>query len=237
MFSSWVKSGHTTLKSKNDWVIVCPKVETRGSVPKNPNTWVTVEIGLHSAKTVTRSERGKRVAERLKHGRNVGKRCPDGRNVEKRPSVTVESAKTWEKGGQTAKTSKKRGKTLSGRPKRGETVAGQPKRRETGDTSTETGERAPTAPVHTVTVANCETSGKRGETGEKRGRMAETEEKRKHDARKRTYVPRLPGSRPSRWESGRNVGKTWPNGWKRVKNLAERSKRRKTETRRTIRDG
>jgi uncharacterized protein YbbK (DUF523 family) len=83
---SWVRSVHTTLKLKNTWVIVCPKVQTRANVPKNPKTWVTVEIGQHTAKTVTRSERGKAVAERLKHGRNVGKRCPDGRNVKKRSS-------------------------------------------------------------------------------------------------------------------------------------------------------
>lgn len=72
------KVGTHHIELNNTWVIVCPKVEMRGNVPKNPNTRVTVEIGQHTAKTVvTRPERGKAVAERLKHGRNVGKRCPE----------------------------------------------------------------------------------------------------------------------------------------------------------------
>jgi hypothetical protein len=124
MFSSWVKSGHTTLKSKNDWVIVCPKVETRGNVPKNPNTRVTVEIGHHLSQNIghtagTWENDGRTAKTWEKRGKTVSGRP----KREKTAELTVESAETWENRGK----GRNMGKRWN-RPKRGKTVVARPKR-------------------------------------------------------------------------------------------------------------
>ena len=108
-------------------------------------------------------------------------------------------------------------------------VVERPKRRKTETRRTKTDVRAPAARFTAVTVGigekRRENVAKRVETCEKLGRTVETEENGNttDDKRRKTDVHApTDGSRSSRWGSGRNVGKTWPNGWNQVKNVVER---------------
>jgi len=178
------------------------------------------------------------VAKRLKQARNVGKRCPDGRNVGKRwpdsqnggkpvtrrrkrvnvPRLPRFTPLRWQ--------TEKRRENVA---KRVKNVVEWPKRRKNGNTTHEKGRTCPGCPVHGRHCGNRgETSGnraKRVETCEKRGRTVETEENGNttDDKRRKTDVHApTDGSRSSRWGPGRNIGKTWPNGWNQVKNVVER---------------